>query len=151
MTMIMRNLRMAATDWQFYLVIAGSVVTGILFWLWLPAGYADSIASDPWRLVSFLLLYPLLEEWVFRGILQGELLKRKWGKRRSIGISNANLVTSIVFAGLHFINQPPLWALAVLVPSLVMGHFRERHDSLLTPMLLHPFFNLTYLLAGVAG
>ena len=138
-------------DWQFYLVIAGSVVTGILFWFWLPAGYANAIASDPWRLVSFLLLYPLLEEWVFRGILQGEFLKREWGKRRGIGISNANLVTSIIFVLLHLINHPPLWALAVLVPSLVLGHFRERHDGLLAPMLLHPFFNLTYLLAGIAG
>jgi membrane protease YdiL (CAAX protease family) len=140
---------MAATDWQFYLVIAGSVATGVFFWLWLPAGYADSIASDPWRLVSFLLIYPLLEEWVFRGVLQGELLKREWGKRRGIGISNANLVTSVVFVLLHFINHPPLWAVAVFVPSLVFGHFRERHESLVTPMLLHSFFNLTYLLAGI--
>jgi membrane protease YdiL (CAAX protease family) len=37
----------------------------------------------------------------------------------------------------------------VFVPSLVFGHFRERHESLVTPMLLHSFFNLTYLLAGI--
>jgi membrane protease YdiL (CAAX protease family) len=81
--------------------------------------------------------------------LQGELLKREWEKRRSIDISNANPVTSVVFVGLHVINQPPLWALLVLGPSLVLGHFRERHDSLLPPMLLHLFFNLVALLSGV--
>ena len=145
------QLRKLAGDWQFHLVIAGSVLTGIALRLWLPAGYAERIASDPWLIVSFLLLYPLVEEWVFRGVLQGELLKRAWGKRRGIGISNANLVTSIVFVSLHLINQPPAWALAVLLPSLVLGHFRERHDSLLPPMLLHPLFNLTYLLAGING
>ncbi len=48
-------------------------------------------------------------------------------------------------------NHPPAWALAVLVPSLVLGHFRERHASLLPPMILHPLFNLTYLLGGIAG
>ena len=140
-----------AGDWQFQLVIAGSILTGIAFRFWLPAGYANAIAADPWLIFSFLLLYPLVEEWVFRGILQGELLKREWGKRQGIGISNANLVTSIVFVLLHLINHPPAWALAVLIPSLVLGHFRERHDSLLPPMLLHPLFNLTYLLAGIAG
>jgi membrane protease YdiL (CAAX protease family) len=149
MTTMTRKLHLLATDWQFYLVIAGTIATGIGLWLWLPAGYAQSIASDPWLLVSFLLLYPLVEEWVFRGILQGELLKREWGKRRGIGISNANLITSVVFTGLHFINQPPLWALLVLGPSLLLGHFRERHDSLLPPMLLHPLFNLAYLVAGL--
>ena len=151
MSSMPEQLLRLARDWQFHLVIACSVATGIIFRLWLPAGYANSIASDPWLIFSFLLLYPLVEEWVFRGILQGELLKRAWGKQRGIGISNANLITSIVFAGLHFINQPPGWALAVLVPSLVLGHFRERHESLLPPMLLHPLFNLTYLLAGISG
>jgi membrane protease YdiL (CAAX protease family) len=150
MQMMALTLRMAATDWQFQLVIAGSVMTGIAFWLWLPAGYSNAIAADPWLIFSFLLLYPLVEEWVFRGILQGELLKQEWGKRRGIGVSNANLLTSIVFVLLHFINHPPLWAVAVFVPSLALGHFRERHDSLVTPMLLHPFFNLTYLVAGIA-
>ena len=145
------QVRDLARDWQFLFVIACSILTGIVFRLWLPAGYAEPIASDPWLIVSFLLLYPLVEEWVFRGVLQGELLKRAWGKLRGIGISNANLITSIVFVSLHLINHPPGWALAVLVPSLVLGHFRERHESLLPPMLLHPLFNLTYLLAGITG
>jgi hypothetical protein len=145
------KLQALIRDWQFQLVIAGTLLTGIAFWLWLPAGYAQPVASEPWRLLSYLLLYPHVEERVFRGVLQGDLLKRDWGKLRGVGISNANLVTSIIFMLLHLINHPPAWALAVLVPSLVLGHFRERHDSLLPPMLLHPLFNLTYLLAGIAG
>ena len=149
MKSIALQLRKLAGDWQFQLVIAGSILTGILFRFWLPVGYANSIAADLWLLVSFLLLYPLVEEWIFRGILQGELLKRQWGKRRGIGISNANLVTSIVFVLLHLVNHHPAWALAVLIPSLVLGHFRERHESLLPPMILHPLFNLTYLVAGL--
>ena len=149
MTGMTEKFRALICDWQFHLVIACSVVTGIVFRLWLPAGYAEPIASSPWLLVSFLLLYPVVEEWVFRGVLQGELLKREWGKMRGIGISNANLVTSIVFVLLHMVNHPPSWALAVLVPSLVLGHFRERHESLLPPIILHPLFNLTYLVAGV--
>ena len=149
MTTMTRKVHLPAPDWQFYLLIAGTIPTGIGLWWCLPARYAQSIASDPWLLVSFLLLYPLVEEWVFRGIMQGELLKREWGKQRAIGISNANLVTSILFTLLHFINHPPLLALAVFIPSLVLGHFRERHDSLLPPMLLHPLFNLAYLVAGI--
>lgn len=139
-----------ARDPQFQLVIAATLASGLLLWWWMPAGYARPIAADPWRLAGFLLLYPLLEEWLFRGLLQGELLKLPWGRHRRLGISGANLATSAVFVALHLLNHPPAWALAVMVPSLALGHLRERHQHLLPALLLHPLFNLTYLLAGLA-
>ena len=150
MTAAQPVLRALSRDPQFHLVIAGSILTGVLLWWWLPAGFARTIAAEPLLLVGFLLLYPLFEEWLFRGVLQGTLLQRPWGQQRRAGISVANLLTSLAFVLLHFINHPPLWALSVLVPSLVLGYFRERHDSLVPPLLLHPFFNLVYLVAGMA-
>ena len=66
-------------------------------------------------LVSFALLQPAVEELVFRGALQGHLLERSWTRR--IGpISSANLVTTAAFVALHFVAQPPAWAVAVAVP-----------------------------------
>lgn len=143
------QLGLLGRDPHVWLVLLGTLASGILLWWWMPAGYARPIAADPWRLAGFLLLYPLVEEWVFRGLLQGELLQRGWGRRLHLGISRANLVTSLLFVALHLVNHPPAWALAVLLPSLVLGHLRERHGSLLPALLLHPLFNLTYLLAGL--
>jgi membrane protease YdiL (CAAX protease family) len=137
-------------DPQLYAVIAASIATGLVLWWWLPAGYARPIAADPWRLAGFLLFYPLLEEWLFRGLLQGELLQHGWGRRRWLGISSANALTTLAFVLLHLVNHPPGWALAVAAPSLALGHLRERHHSLLPALLLHPLFNLTYLVAGLA-
>ena len=95
-----------------------------------------------------LLLYPLVEEWVFRGQLQpwlGVALPGGFGP-----LSWANLATSVVFAALHLLFHPPLWAAGVLLPSLVFGFFRDRHGRLTAPVLLHGVYNASYhvLLAG---
>lgn len=90
------------------------------------------------------LLMPVVEELLFRGVLQGWLLERSWGARRAFGLSNANLLTSGVFSVVHLLNHPPLWALGVWFPSLVFGYFRERHHSVLPGILLHSVYNAGY-------
>ena len=137
-------------DPQLYLVIAGTVVVGLGLWLLLAPGYARPIVADPWRLLAILLLYPVVEEWVFRGVLQGELLSYSRWRRTHLGLTRANLLTSLLFAAMHLVHQPPLWALAVVAPSLVLGHFRERYDGLRMPIALHILFNTVYVLAGLA-
>ena len=94
--------------------------------------------------LSLCLVQPLIEELIFRGVLQGELLHRIWGQRRYLGISIANSVTSIAFTTLHFFSHPTLWAASVLIPSLLFGHFRERHNSLYPPLCLHIYYNTGY-------
>ena len=102
-------------------------------------------------MLNIIFRYPLVEELLFRGVIQTELLRRPVLARRHFGISRANLITSILFICLHLVHQAPLWAISVLLPSLVMGHFRERYGNLLAPILLHILFNATWLTASVAG
>ena len=59
-------------------------------------------------------------------------------------VTHANLITSLVFTGLHFIYHPPLWAASVLLPSLVFGYFKDRYRTLTTPIILHVFYNAGY-------
>ena len=129
-------------------VMTGSLMTGIGLWYALPKGFAEDLVSSPLLLVNVLLLYPLVEELLFRGVIQSALLSRSVLVIRTFGLSRANLITSLLFVGLHLINHSPSWALAVLVPSLALGHIRERYSSLAVPMLLHVFFNGIYLIAG---
>jgi uncharacterized protein len=90
--------------------------------------------------LSFVVVQPLLEELLFRGLLQGQLLRL--GAARRIGpISLANWVTTTAFVAAHLLTQPPGWALAVAVPSLVFGHLRERLASAWPAVLLHAVYN----------
>lgn len=93
---------------------------------------------------SLALWQPLVEEFLFRGFLQGYLARTRFGSRSVAGISNANVITSVAFVLIHFINQPPLWALGVIFPSLLFGYFRDRSCSVWPSLLLHAVFNMIF-------
>ena len=115
--------------------------------MYVPAGWLA------W--VSFVLIQPLLEELVFRGVLQGLALRLTTDKgqpRRMGPITLANVLVTLVFVALHLQAQPLTWALAVVVPSLVLGHLRERLASVWPSVLVHAVYNtgfgLTAFLIG---
>lgn len=93
-----------------------------------------------------VLLYPIIEEWVFRGSLQPAIASKFPSQIACLPISVANLVTSLLFAGLHFLSHPPIWAVLVFFPSLIFGWAIERYKTLAAPILLHIFYNAGYFL-----
>lgn len=99
---------------------------------------------QPGRFFGLVLLWPIAEELFFRGALQPFLAEQRWGSQRLAGVSTANGVTSLFFAVAHLFSHPPLWAASVFLPSLLFGYFRDRHDSLMSPVLLHIAYNLGY-------
>ena len=92
------------------------------------------------------LLYPILEEFIFRGGLQSELHKREKLSRSVVGLSLANVITSTVFAAMHLFNQPPLWAALVFFPSLVFGWTRDRYGNIQAAIMLHSTYNAGFIL-----
>lgn len=122
------------------LLLAG-ILAAPPVWCALAPWVAAGRFAGPAALLSSALLYPVLEELSFRGWLQGWLLDRFEGWRRYRGISLPNLLTSLAFGAAHLATQPVLWAVAMVVPSLVFGHVRERHGSVLPPMALHIYYN----------
>lgn len=137
------NFTMRRDD-QFLAILA----TALLFWVVL---YTWMLPETDWLLpltqpLAFLLVvlvYPVLEEIVFRGALQGAL-RKYLGTKAWHGFTWANVITSILFSVAHLPFRPPLTALLVFVPSLVFGYFRDRHRSLKSPIFLHVFFNTGY-------
>lgn len=91
------------------------------------------------------ILYPVLEEYVFRGGLQAALFDRANLRQSLLGISIANVITSTVFAALHLINQPPLWAALVFLPSLVFGWMRDRYSNIHASIVLHIAYNAGFI------
>jgi len=142
-------------------VLAGPFVWAILFWVFdMPLARrlfetdARGLSDGAFLkiLLFAVLIYPLLEEIVFRGALQGFLMERLSGKRLPHwlgGLSLANLITSLVFAAMHLFNQSPLWAALIFIPSLVFGWAREATGGLLAPVLLHMFYNAGFYLLFV--
>jgi len=135
------------TDRLFWLV----QVFALLFWwiLYIDGQIIDGpdwLRNHLWEFFLLALFYPLLEETVFRGLIQGWLWTGRFGRTLALGLSLPNVLTSVIFCGLHFIYHPPLWALAVFIPSLIFGFFRDRYRHLLPAIWLHMFFNSGYFL-----
>jgi hypothetical protein len=136
-------------DRQFILALLAGVVVWLGFWLVVP-GWLPSLGFHANFLIflSLVLWQPVLEELLFRGIIQGQFLARAWGGKMRWGLTHANLLTSVLFVLAHTLYHPPLWAFAVFVPSLVFGHFRDRYGSIYPALLLHVFYNAGYFLLG---
>lgn len=125
-----------------------AIVFAILFWWGLfifiePRFKPFWPLNDPIVFVISALLYPVLEEIVFRGLIQ-ESLNRFLTSKRVGPITLANLATSLLFTALHFFYHAPLWAAAVFVPSLLLGYFKDKYQSLGPPIMLHVYFNCGY-------
>ncbi|MBN1441289.1 MAG: CPBP family intramembrane metalloprotease [Planctomycetes bacterium] len=102
-------------------------------------------AGDELRIIllvlTAVLLAPLAEEVLFRGLLHG-LLRLRWG------IAAAGVISSAVFALFHF-------SLGAFLPLFLVGlllvFVLEKTGSLLYAMLFHAAFNGVQLLAMLAG
>lgn len=101
---------------------------------------AALIASgrDVWFLATVALVViaaPVLEEVLYRGILQETL------KQLGLGSWTAIFVTSAIFAVMHAAAVPP-WALVSLFAlSLGFGWAYERTGRLAAPIVMHVLFN----------
>jgi membrane protease YdiL (CAAX protease family) len=134
-------------DAPFLLALLAGVAVGLGLYLFVKPHTGPMAPVSMAAGLMFVLAWPLAEEIVFRGVLQGELQRTAWGARGWHGITMANVVTSLVFVAFHFINHPPLWAASVIAPSLVFGYLRDRHASVWPAFLVHAFYNLVYLVA----
>lgn len=133
-------------DHYLWLAVGAAVPLWFALYLWAePALNLRWPLNQPAVFLQLVLLYPLLEEIVFRGAVQ--TTAHRYLPSRSLGpISLSNLVTSFLFTAMHFLYHSPLWASLVIIPSLVFGYFKERHGTLSAPVLLHVCYNTGYYL-----
>lgn len=128
----------------FLALLAGPACWLVLYFIQQPVIHWDWPLSYPWRYFLPVLFYPVVEEIVFRGLLQE--LAHEYISQRFLGpLSIANLLTSCLFTGLHFFYHAPLWAALVFFPSLVFGFFKDRSGRLAGPILMHSFYNAGFL------
>lgn len=130
-----------------------ALLAAVPVWLVLAPWVGSSMRHPTglWAWTSFLLVQPVLEELVFRGMLQGQALRlsTRQGQPLRLGpVTLANVLVTLGFVVLHLRAQPLAWALAVAGPSLVLGHLRERFFSVWPAMLVHAVYNAGFGLAA---
>ena len=94
--------------------------------------------------LTVLVLAPICEELLFRGVLQ-EMMSR-WLVSIQRSQLWAVLAVSLLFALLHLTIRRDPFLLLTFFPSLVLGWHYLNRRSLPAVMALHSFYNLTYFL-----
>ncbi len=84
---------------------------------------------------SIVLLGPLAEEFVFRGLLLSGL------RRSRVGDLGAILIGSLIWAVLH-VQYDPFHIVSIFVLGVILGYARLRTGSLWSPIILHVANNL---------
>lgn len=137
-------------DPWFLAALAGAVPCWVFLVIVAPTSPMPWASLLSLAFLSVSVWQPAVEELLFRGFLQGQLHHTSWGRRAVGGFTLANGLTSVVFMAVHWLTHPPLWALAVLIPSLLFGAMRDRFRSLYPAIVLHSFYNAGYfLLTGI--
>ena len=90
--------------------------------------------------LSTLLLAALPEEWFFRAYFMTRLQETRWARGW-----RANIVTALLFCGLHGLTRGWLVGLWVFLPSLFYGWLYQRTRDLPLVVLSHALSNLVFV------
>lgn len=141
---------------SYPVVLAMSQILSIITWHLFHRPLVEQVAvkslrkaaANPlifgWTALAVVTIVPLMEEFLFRGLLQS------WLKRTLRNVPAAIGLSSLIFAFFHFsisqgvTNIELLTSLFIL--SCVLGYIYERQRSLWAPIGLHGFFNFMSLL-----
>lgn len=142
---------------------------GLLLLVWAPDWLAilkalpilerAGVSASAGLFVTSLLIYPALEELVFRTWLMPQI--QQWLSASPVGMARlgltkrrtvahaANFLGSVIFSICHWPVNGGGVALAVLLPSLVLGLLYQRHYSYLLNTAIHGYWNLLFLLLAM--
>lgn len=111
--------------------------------LW--AAWPVTHLSDTTRLLTLVLLAPLLEEAVFRCGVQEALLQKGVAPSVAVGL------TAMLFGLVHVLLRADLHAFAVSAPAVLLGLVYARWRRLLPCVLLHAGMNATWVMWRLIG
>ena len=138
-----------ARDNLFWLAVVTGPFVWIILWLTVVPTFVVDEEAIGKLVLAGVIYYPVLEEILFRGIIQGWLLSQPWGRNSFLQITTANAFTSILFVIAHLWYQPVSWAIMVFVPSLIYGFFRDRFQNSYPSILLHIYYNAGFMLINI--
>ena len=131
--------------WGIVLIFVTGVVIEPLLELF-PDKYLEQlnqyIGTGGWSILMTVVLAPVMEETLFRGLIQGSINERD-------GAAKAILLSALLFGVFHMIPQQAINAFLV---GIILGYIYFRTKSLLTVIILHALNNgISYLMLEVLG
>lgn len=131
--------------WGVVLIFATSIVIEPLLAIF-PSGMLEqayrSMGRGGWTILQLVVLAPLLEEVLFRGLIQGALVKRY---RTWVSI----IAAAFLFGIVHIIPQQVLNAFVI---GIILGYIYYRTESLAAVMIIHALNNaVSYVLMEIFG
>lgn len=134
-------VRVSKIDWRW----AAALLGPLPLLSWIPPWGGDVIQLGMHDAVLYCVSIAIFEELLFRGALQGSLLRSRFFQVKWLALSKANWLTSLMFALAHLWQHPWFLWLGYFAVSLLFGDFRERYRSVLAPVSLHGYYNLLLL------
>ena len=134
-----------------------SVAAGLPVWIVAFFGaYLDVLQppmiEDFLAFLTAVVLFPILEEIVFRGLLWDLWDYIKFDKNSYRGkLAFKNCCISACFSVLHIFNFGILGGLLVFIPSLWLGWLKARSGSIKTCCLVHVLWNSGFVAAFLLG
>jgi membrane protease YdiL (CAAX protease family) len=140
-----RKFNPAMVLWGIVLVFVSGVVIEPVVALF-PAKYLDlinqAIGTGGWAILTTVVLAPILEEILFRGLLL-EPIREKSGATRAV------LISALIFGLIHIFPQQVVNAFVV---GIILGFIYVRTGSLVNVILIHAVNNgLAYLQMELLG
>lgn len=150
---VFRPQMVTSLGWSVFSVAAGIVIAIIVHWLGatLPSDAQPSNTFDVIKdhgqisyallIVLVVLLAPIVEEYLFRGVILDPL-------RARFDTLVAICLSAVVFMGFHLIEYYDYWVgiVAMLGLGVVLAIVRIKSRSLLNPILCHASYNLFIIL-----
>lgn len=126
------------------MMFAVSIVTSPLLAL-MPDSWMSSVdemlEGGFWAIMTAVVMAPILEEYLFRGVIQSSLIAR-------LGTARGIIVGAAIFGVIHFVPQQVVYAFAL---GLVLGFVYYMSKSLVTVIALHFINNgIAFLVSMIA-
>jgi hypothetical protein len=127
-----------------------AIIRDPVFWMLAGLGFMGLVLPEPGFSLAWhaLLVKAFVEEFFLRFLLQDSLLSFAVLRDRLGPVSTANILASLLFAGLHLFSHSLLGSLLVFFPSLIFGYVWERYGRLWVPVVLHFFYNACLFYQG---
>lgn len=131
--------------WGILLIVVVGIVIEPLLSLF-PDAYLEqlnkAIGTGGWTILTTVLLAPVMEEVLFRGLIQGAICKRD-------GAVKGILLSALLFGAIHVVPQQ---AINAFFCGIVLGYIYLRTGSLLAVILLHALNNaISYIALELLG
>ncbi|MFZ4478795.1 MAG: CPBP family intramembrane glutamic endopeptidase [Rhodoferax sp.] len=120
-------------------------------WLALNSGLPPVKLANLQQALWMLVCAPVIEEVVFRRILQknlGDFLSQRFSQHSAAVC--AALISAVVFALCHGYRVGPQWMVLWLVPGLALAEIWRRERSVWICILVHAYFNGSIWITGVS-